>query len=222
MALVDRWPFFGLRVTTPRVELRYPDDELCLALAELAVRGIHDPSTMPFGNPWTDAPPDELPRNSLQFMWRERAQLSPAEWHLNFAVLVDDEVVGAQGVTGKRFAERRVVETGSWLGIAHQGTGIGTEMRRAVLHLAFAGLGADFAETAAWEDNAASLGVTRKLGYEPNGSAIELRRDVPTQQWRFRMDRARWESAGWPDDITIDGLEPCLALLGAAGVATVE
>jgi RimJ/RimL family protein N-acetyltransferase len=213
MALADHWPFFGLRVSTPRVELRYPDDELCAALAEVAVRGVHEPGVMPFSIPWTEAPPDELPRNSLQWYWRARAELSPAKWHMDLAVVVDGEVVGAQGLMATRFGERGGVETGSWLGLAHQGKGIGTEMRRAVLHLAFAGLGADFAETAAWDDNAASLAVTGKLGYRPTGDTIELRNDVPTTMVRFRMDRSWWEANVAADDVTIDGLEPCLPLL---------
>jgi RimJ/RimL family protein N-acetyltransferase len=222
MALVDRWPLFGLRVTTRRLELRYPDDELALALAELAVRGVHEPGAMPFSIPWTEAPPDELPRNSLQWYWRSRAELSPAKWHMDLAVLVDGDVVGAQGIFASDFVTRGGVETGSWLGLAHQGAGIGTEMRRAVLHLAFAGLGADFAETAAWEDNPASLAVTRKLGYEPNGDLIQLRGDIPTRMPRFRMTRERWEEHVAADDITITGLEPCLPLLGqrASGRST--
>ena len=213
MALVDHWPLFGLRVVTPRLELRYPDDELCLALGELATRGIHDPSSMPFSIPWTDAPPDELPRNSLQWHWRARAELSPAKWHMDLAVVVDGEPVGVQGVMATRFAARGGVETGSWLGLDHQGKGIGTEMRRAALHLAFVGLGAEFAETSAWEDNPASLAVTRKLGYRPTGDTIELRNDVPTTMVRFRMDRAWWEANLAADDVTIDGLGPCLPLL---------
>ena len=213
MALVDHWPFFGLRVATPRLELRYPDDQLCVELGELAVRGIHDPAAMPFSIPWTEAPAAELPRNSLQWHWRARSELSPAKWHLDLAVLVDGAPVGVQGLMATRFPERGGVETGSWLGRAHQGTGIGTEMRRAVLHLAFAGIGADFAETSAWEDNSASLAVTRKLGYRPTGDTIELRKGVPTTMVRFRMDRSWWEANPAADDITIDGLEPCLPLL---------
>ena len=222
MALVDRWPLFGLRVTTPRLELRYPDDELGVALGELAVQGVHDPGAMPFSIPWTEAPPDELPRNSLQWYWRNRAELSPAKWHMDLAVLVDGEVVGSQGIFATDFVLRGGVETGSWLGTAHQGAGIGTEMRRAVLHLAFAGLGADFAETAAWADNAASLAVTRKLGYEPNGDVVQLRKDMPTRMPRFRMGRASWEARLAADDVVITGLEPCLPLLGrrASGRST--
>ena len=217
MALVDRWPLFGLRVTTPRLQLRYPDDELCLALAELALDGVHDPSSMPFSVPWTEAPPEELPRNSLQWYWRNRAELTPTKWNLDLAVLVDGTVVGVQGLMAEHFGERRGVETGSWLGLAHQSKGIGTEMRRAVLHLAFAGLDAAFAETSAWEDNPTSLAVTRKLGYTPNGDLIQLRKGVATRMERFRMERSWWHDNLASDDVTIEGLAPCLPLLGSAG-----
>jgi RimJ/RimL family protein N-acetyltransferase len=88
-------------------------------------------------------------------------------------------------------------------------------MRAAALHLGFAGLGANVAITGAWHDNAASLGVTRSLGYVPNGEEILLRRDKPDVMLHFRMARADWE-ARRRDDITIEGLEPCLGLFGTA------
>jgi RimJ/RimL family protein N-acetyltransferase len=105
-----------------------------------------------------------------------------------------------------------VFGTGSWVARAQQGRGIGTEMRQAVLHLGFAGLGALAAETAAFHDNAASLGVTAHLGYEPNGETVELRRGTADRMLRFRMPRERWE-ANRRRDIRIAGLAPCLPLL---------
>ena len=48
------WPFFGLRITTPRLELRIPDDEDLAELFEAARAGIHPADEMPFGIPWTD------------------------------------------------------------------------------------------------------------------------------------------------------------------------
>jgi RimJ/RimL family protein N-acetyltransferase len=216
MGLVDQWPFFGLRVRTPRMELRSPDDELGCRLGELAAEGIHDPATMPFGIAWTDAPVADLPRNSLQHYWLNRATLGPTSWHLSLVALVDGEVVGAGGLIAERFAERRTFETGSWMGRALQGQGLGFEFRQACLHLGFAGLGAEVATTAAWHDNAASLGVTAKLPYEPNGEDVLLRRERPDRMLKFRMPRAAWESVR-RDDIAIDGLEPCLPLLIADG-----
>ena len=86
-------------------------------------------------------------------------------------------------------------------------------MRAAVLHLGFAGLGAQYAETSAFADNASSLGVTRSLGYEPNGWKLGDREGKADRQEVFVMTRGRWETIR-RDDITIEGLEPCLPLLG--------
>jgi RimJ/RimL family protein N-acetyltransferase len=215
MALIDHWPLFGLRVATPRLVLQYPDDEMVGALATLTGKGVHDPATMPFMIPWTDTPAHELPRNSAQHFWRNRAAWTTDEWHCPMAVLVDDEVVGVQVLFAKQFSTLRSFETGSWLGLAHQGKGVGKEMRAAVLHLGFAGLGGQVAITGAWHDNFASLGVTRSVGYEPNGQEILLRRDKPDLMLHFRMERAAWETRR-RDDITIEGLEPCLELFGIA------
>ena len=213
MAIEGHWPFFTLRVRTPRLELRTPDDEIGVQLGELAVRGVHDPASMPFVIPWTDAPVDELPRNSLQHYWLCRAQLRPESWHLSLAALVDGEVVGAGGISAEEFARRRTFETGSWMGQAFQGRGLGFEFRQACLHLGFAGLGAAVATTAAWHDNAASLGVTAKLPYEADGEDVMLRREAPDRILRFRMPRAAWEAVR-RDDIELSGLAPCLPILG--------
>ena len=218
MGLVDHWPLFGLRVRTPRLEVRCPDDDLAWRLGELAAAGIHDPSTMPFGFPWTDAPVAEIPRNTIVYYWRTRAAIEPSAWHLALAILVDGEPVGAGGLIADDFAVRRTFETGSWLGRAFQRRGLGLEFRHACLHLGFAGLGAAYATTGAFHDNAASLGVTAKLPYEPNGEDIHTRRGVPDRMLRFRMSRSQWETVR-RDDIEIAGLEPCLPLLVATDEA---
>ena len=197
MAILDHWPLFGLCVRTPRMEVRPPDDELGLEAAELAMRGVHDPATMPFGFPWTDAPAEEIGRNSLQHYWLMRAQLRPQEWHLTLVAIVDGEVVGAGGLVAEQFARRRVFETGSWMSRARQGEGLGFEFRQACLHLGFAGLGADVATTAAWHDNGPSLGVTGKLPYEANGEDVLLRRVVADRMLKFRM-RAGGVGGGAP------------------------
>jgi GNAT superfamily N-acetyltransferase len=60
----------------------------------------------------------------------------------------DGVVVGSQGVGGRDFAVLREVHTGSWLERRYQGQGIGTQMRAAVLALAFDGLEAQSAVSA--------------------------------------------------------------------------
>lgn len=87
-------------------------------------------------------------------------------------------------------------------------------MRAAVLHLAFAGLDADRAETAATADNAASIGVTRKFGYSPDGAQVHAVEGQPRLQLRFVLQRDDWEP-GRRSDIEVTGLDPCLELFGA-------
>ena len=50
------WPLFDLEVSTPRLTMRYIDDELATELASLAASGIHDPDWMPFAMPWSNIP----------------------------------------------------------------------------------------------------------------------------------------------------------------------
>ena len=97
-------------------------------------------------------------------MWRHRANWSPDNWTFTGAVFVDGKPVGVQDLEAEHFRAVRSVETGSWLGRAHQGQGLGREMREAILHLAFAGLGAEEALSGAFEDNAASLATSRAVG----------------------------------------------------------
>jgi RimJ/RimL family protein N-acetyltransferase len=65
--------------------------------------------------------------------------------------------VGQQEISARDFPVLREVSTFSWLGVRHHGSGIGTQMRAAVLHLAFAGLGATDAISGAFDDNIPSL-----------------------------------------------------------------
>ena len=207
------WPLFDLRVRTPMLELRLPTDDDLVAIAQLAAAGIHDPDTMPFRIPWNDRPSPELEREVLKWGWRRRAELSPEAWTLPFMVSRDGEPIGVQDLVGRTVGDALVGETGSWLGRAFQGKGIGKEMRAAVLYLAFGGL--DMAEcySEAWHDNASSIGVSRALGYADNGDSLEPRRERPDRMIGFKIDRAAWELRR-RDDIVVEGLEPCLELLG--------
>jgi RimJ/RimL family protein N-acetyltransferase len=215
MALPD-WPLFGLVVRTPLLELREPTDSDLSDLADLAARGIHDPAEMPFSQPWTDAAPPVLRRNSLQHWWRKRAEWQPHNWDFTGAVFVDGRAVGVQNAFAHDFAALGAVKTGSWLGQEFQGRGIGTEMRAAILHFIFAGLDARVAYSGAWHDNERSMRVSRSFGYEENGVTIELRRGRPDRMVNLRLDRARWE-ARRRDDITIEGLEACLPFFTGIG-----
>ncbi|WP_405509276.1 GNAT family N-acetyltransferase [Streptomyces cyaneofuscatus] len=207
------WPLHGLRIRTPRLELRLPDEALLDELASVGSGGVHAPDRMPFIVPWTDGEPDEVGRATYQHVLSTIAGWTAKDWHLSLAVLHDGEVVGRQDVMGRKFGVRREVMTGSWLGLPHQGRGIGTEMRAAALHLAFEGLGARYAVSDARTDNAGSLGVSRRLGYEPDGRQIEVIRGEAVTLQRVRLDRAGWEKHR-SVDVTVEGLDACRADFG--------
>jgi RimJ/RimL family protein N-acetyltransferase len=207
------WPLLDLRVVTPRLELRPPDQATALALIDLATKGIHDPGSMPFANPWTEIESPRRERESFQYYARTWAEWTPEHWQLPFGVWVGDELVGLQTILADGFARRRTFETGSWVSQARQGEGIGKEMRAAVVHFGFAGLGADRAETSAFFDNHSSQAVTRAIGYEANGDRLFVRGEGSARMLDFKLERGRWE-ASRRHDITITGLEPCLELFG--------
>ena len=193
------WPLFDLVVRTPRLELRLPREEEFAALIELVDGGIHEPgddallrsvdrrragAARPGGCPVVVAAPGQLVTGQLDLH--------------RCGVFVDGPPVGVQDLGAEHFRAVRSVETGSWLGRAHQGQGLGREMREAILHLAFAGLGAEEALSGAFEDNAASMATSRSVGYEENGEARGQRRDGSGRTIRFRMDRDAWEGAVAP------------------------
>ncbi len=205
------WPLFGLSVRTPRLELRLPREEEFGALIEIIDAGIHEPGTMPFFQPWTDREPAARAREAAQFWWRQRAGWSAHDWAFTGAVFVEGRPVGVQELSAKPFAALRSVETGSWLGRAHQGRGLGREIREAILHLAFAGLGAEEALSGAFDDNVSSIATSLAVGYEENGEARGPRRDGAARTIRFRMSRQGWERHRRAD-IEITGLEDCLGM----------
>ncbi|MEU8344657.1 GNAT family N-acetyltransferase [Spirillospora sp. NPDC048832] len=211
--LVDHFPLLGLRLRTPRLELRLPSPEELGALADAAAEGVHASDTMPFAVPWTDRPPADVARGVVQHHWETLGRWSPGDWQLNLSVFHAGEVVGQQDLRARDLAVLRQVQSGSWLGMRHQGQGIGTEMRAAVLHLAFAGLGAEEALSTAFEDNHASRAVSRKLGYAENGIGRQVVRGVATTEHHVRLTRADWEKHATVP-VTIEGLAPCLPMFG--------
>lgn len=213
--LIDHWPLLGLCVRTERLELRLPTEDELAAVADVAAQGVHGPGATPFLRPWTDGGPAERARELVQRHWRRRGAWTPQDWTLDLVIFEDGRPVGIQEVGAEDFATLREVWTASWLGFEYQGRGIGSEMRSAVLHLAFAGLRATDATTMSFTDNLAALVVSHKLGYRPDGITRDVLHDRVVVSQRLRMTRADWEPTDRPK-VTISGLEPCLAHFGAA------
>ncbi len=212
------WPLFGLVVRTPRVEIRLPREDEFAALLAVIEGGIHDPSTMPFTTPFTDRPAPERGRESAQWWRRQRAEWSAEKWNFTGAVFVEGQVVGVQDMNADHFATLRSVHTGSWLGRPYQVQGLGKEMRQAILHLAFEGLGAQEAHSGAFHDNTASLATSRSVGYVDNGETRALRRGHADRIINVRMDRAMWAQRR-RNDIEIIGLEECHDMFVSAPAA---
>jgi RimJ/RimL family protein N-acetyltransferase len=214
------WPLFDLRLRTPRMELRAATDEDLLALVRVARAGLHDPAEAPFLVPWDELPSPAFERQFLLHWWRSRGSWSPANWTLNLAVVVEGEPVGIQDLMASDFAHRRSVSSGSWLGREYQGRGLGTEMRGAVLWLAFEGLGAAVAESGFLETSRASARVSEKLGYVTNGERILAPKGAPLREQQVRVTPATWRRELVP--VTVENLEPCLGLFGVREMAPDE
>ncbi|MGA0567722.1 GNAT family N-acetyltransferase [Rathayibacter sp. KR2-224] len=198
MQIEDVWPLFKLRLLTPRLELRPVRDEDFPALVESALAGIHDPERMPFGVPWTDAPPEQLSPSLAQYHWRMRANVSPERWGISFTVLLGGDPIGIQELHAHNFANLRTVESGSWLTRSAQGKGLGTEMRAALLMFAFDILKAERAQSSAAAWNAASSRVSERLGYVPNGvHRVQTRPGEVTDEVGFRLGRDEFIRPDW-------------------------
>ncbi|MCW2974464.1 MAG: putative acetyltransferase [Thermoleophilia bacterium] len=214
--LADAWPPARIVVRTPRLELRLPTEPELLELAEVATQPIHAPDFMPFASPWSDAEPKDIQRGLLKWHWHGRASWKPEAWSLLLVAFVDGHPVGAQDARGVDFDATRSIGSGSWLSLAHQGQGLGTEMRQAFLALAFGELDAREATSSAVHDNAASLRVSEKCGYvvtgerdtvvtrgvrAPGGPSEETRREVTVA-----ITRGQW-LANRRSDITVSGVD---------------
>jgi RimJ/RimL family protein N-acetyltransferase len=204
---------FGLRLRTARLELRLADEAELRELGAVALRGVHPPEVMPFRIPWTDRGDEDVVAGMSAYHRQARESWRPQAWSLALVVFGHAGPMGAVDVRGEDFAERREVETGSWLGQAFQGRGIGTEMREAALAFAFGGLGARAAVSGGFDFNTASLRIAEKLGYDLVGERTFAPRGEPQRELVMRLTREEWERRAHPP-VEIEGLEPCLPLFG--------
>ena len=168
---------------------------------------------MPFGNSWTAYPEDEFAWRFAQYFWRQRGAWSVDSWQLPFVVVLAGEPAGVQQLSADAFPVLRTVGSGSWLARNAQGRGIGTEMRAAMLHFAFVELGAVAALSGAYHYNAASLRVSRKLGYRVNGSRLDVVGGEAVEARLFQLSREDWLAHDRPD-VEVEGFDGCAELFG--------
>jgi RimJ/RimL family protein N-acetyltransferase len=211
---VKSYPLLGVRVSTPMLELRGATDELLDQLADLVRDGKTRADPAPYDDPMSFYEPDPDLRVAkwLRSIWRRRGTVEPDAWRLYFVVMVDGRPVGEQTLTGVNFSALGTVTTFSWLSADERGRGLGHEMRAAILHLAFDGLGAKEATSDAFVDNDRSNAISQGLGYHPNGSDWATRQGEAALLNRWRLTRDIWERRR-RNDIQLYNIEACHALL---------
>jgi len=86
-------------------------------------------------------------------------------------------------------------------------------MRSAVVQFAFDHLRAERADSGAFTDNPASLHVSEKLGYVPNGTAVRQRRTGERAvEQRLTLLPKEFRRPGW--DVQIAGFAACRSYFG--------
>ncbi|MEU4063785.1 GNAT family N-acetyltransferase [Streptomyces wedmorensis] len=211
--LVDHWPLLALRVRSARLELRLPTEAELAEVADVAARGIHGPGARPFLTPWTELPPAGRARHVVQLHWSRLGQWTPQNWVLSLVAFHEGRPIGVQEVRATDFGVRREIVSGSWIGLDDQGKGLGTEMRTAMLHLAFAELGTESATSLSFADNASSVTVSRRLGYRPDGINRDVREGEVVESFRFRLSREDWAARDRPP-VEVTGLKGSEELFG--------
>ncbi len=206
------WPVLDIRLATPLVQLRpmteADQDELAVLLPDDVEL---DPAATSY--PGRDG---RAGRGTVlhQGYWKSYGTWSPEAWRLSFVVTSGGAVVGVQELEGNDFARLGTLDSSSFLVERARGHGLGKEMRRAVLALGFGPLAAEVAVTEAWQDNAASLGVSRSLGYRPNGEALHRRGDGVDTMVHLRLTRADWLAGDLAAGVEVAGYEAALPFFG--------
>jgi RimJ/RimL family protein N-acetyltransferase len=206
------WPLFDLRLYCRGIELRMVRENDLPQLAEDRPDDHeHDPHAEMFAG--LDLRQNRR-RLVYQDYWRSLGTWSATSWCLDLAVQSDGAVVGIQSLEAELFPAVRTVDSGSWLIPAFRGRGIGVAMRMAVLGLAFDHLGALAAISAARSDNAASLGVSRSIGYRANGVSLNDSGRGPVELTHMRLTAAEWRASDHGREVKVTGFEPCRPWFG--------
>jgi RimJ/RimL family protein N-acetyltransferase len=203
---------FDLRIDSPDLTLRPMTEADQPAIADLLPDDVElDPAATRYATG-----EERVTRGIVvhQVYWKAYGTWRPEAWRVSFVVSAAGQILGAQELEGNDFPALRTIDTASFLIPWARGRGYGKQMRRAVLSLAFGPMGAQAAITSAWHDNHASLGVSRALGYQPNGESLDARGDSADVMVHMRLLRADWLASGAAAGIHITGFEGCRHLFG--------
>lgn len=208
----QQWPLLSLRLKVADVTLQPVREADLEHLSRILPDDVeHDPSSEMLEG--LDVEQNRR-RILLQSYWRSWGCWSVEAWCIFFRVSVGARVVGVQALEAKHFPILRTVDSSSWLVTDVRRRGIGTAMRLAVLTLAFDHLGAAAAITSARQDNWASLGVSKHLGYEENGVSTSLSPSGPCTLQHMILRRSSWALSGRSQSVTVSGISACAPWFG--------
>lgn len=199
------WPLYGLKIETERLHLKMMslDEVACLASVS---RGniLSSPGIM---LPWVSLSSPEYEINFFQHHLKAIANWNISKWRLNLGVFLKNEIypIGVVGIYSENFLETKTVRSNSWLLLKYQGRGIGKEMRRGSLELAFDFLHADRARSTIHPDNLASQKVSKSLGYIEDGTK-EVEGYKGGIGIRFLLSREDWTK---DSNVSITGFSSC-------------
>ena len=198
-------------LTGERVRLRELREE---DLADL-VSWWQDPDVMVTQ---TSGPFHPRPADAIAEQFRSWNRNAGTDAGLTVVNRAEGTVIGHVALFGAE-AHNRTATFAIIIGPPFQGQGYGTEARTGLLTLAFDHLGATSARTEVFQDNHASQGVSRKLGYEPDGISVDARDGEAVVSDRLRLTRERWSQQD-RSAVSVDGVAPALAMFGLASDGT--
>jgi RimJ/RimL family protein N-acetyltransferase len=210
MELAEIWPVRGLRLRTAGLDLRPLTEADLPGLCAIFPTDVDlDPAATRYA-----ALGDGANRRVIlaQAYWRQLGLWSPHDWALPFAVRRGGELIGTQTLEGPDWTVERIVDSSSWLVPESRGSGLGTQMRAAILELAFTHLGARAAITSAVVTNGASLGVSRSLGYVDTHRSVLNRSGEALQH--LRLDADAWAASARGSGVRVEGVQAALPLFG--------
>lgn len=211
------WPQAGLSIGVGHMRLCWATDEILCQLAEVAAEGEQPPQEHPFHSEWSLASPEERARWVLQQQWKHRGNVAHGVLNFQLAVLYKDEPVGLQIARSQDWQTTRVAETGAWLGHKYQRQGWGTQMRALICELLFSGFDALEVHSASFVDNRGAIGVSRKLGFVPNGTVWADRAGERVEIERFRLTKEKWAQRrleAFPAPVRMEGVEKVREIWG--------
>jgi RimJ/RimL family protein N-acetyltransferase len=170
------------------------DDHLLLLMQRAAQPNAVLPADASHFVTWIQGrTPEEIAQQRITQVRTNRDLTSRPGWTLDLAVMVAEQPIGLQSLSGfDQWPHHRVVGTTSWLLAPFQCHGIGTHARAAVLELAFTHLHAESAKSWVLDDNRASVAVSTKLSYR-----LIDRHDITEHGSRYtegvyQLDRDVW------------------------------